>query len=235
VVAKRDDLNMELMVLYNRTGQPEKALEVSRSRSFHPWEGGEGSVAGQYAGAYWLLGRRALEAGDASTALGHFQAGLDFPAHLGELPTESEIIQLIYYTGLACEQLGRKDEARAAFEKALAMKGWLSLIDYYQGLALIRLGKEGEGRAKLSELKKRAAELAESGIQPNYFYYGNPNPTFEEDPKKQQRIYFTLLVGLACLGLGDLPGAKSALGQVLAVDPANLVAYEELSRLTANG
>jgi hypothetical protein len=73
--------------------------------------------------------------------------------------------------------------------------------------------------------------LAESGLQPNYFYYGNPNPTFEEDPKQEQRVTFTLLVGLACLGLGDLPGAKSALGQVLAADPANLAAHEALKRL----
>jgi len=42
---------------------------------------------------------------------------------------------------------------------------------------------------------------------------------------------FTLVVGLACLGLGDLNGAKDALGQVLAADPANLIAYEELKRL----
>ena len=81
------------------------------------------------------------------------------------------------------------------------------------------------------DLKQRAAALAETGLPPNYFYYGNPNPTFEEDPKKEQRLTFTLLVGLACLGLGDMPGARSALGQVLAVDPANLLAHEELKRL----
>jgi tetratricopeptide (TPR) repeat protein len=231
VVEKRDDLNMTLMALYNRTGQPDKALEVSGSRSFHPWEGGEGSVAGQYTAACWLLGRTALESGQAERALQHFQAGLNIPPNLGELPPDSERAQLVYFCGLAHEQLGQPDQARQAFQQVLAISGGLSPVDYYQGLALMKLGQDEEARAKLVDLKRRAAELAESGLQPNYFYYGNPNPTFEEDPKQEQRVTFTLLVGLACLGLGDLPGAKSALGQVLAADPANLAAHEALKRL----
>jgi hypothetical protein len=98
-------------------------------------------------------------------------------------------------------------------------------------MAQIQLGHKADGQALLIDLKKRAAQLAESGIKPNYFYYGNPNPTFEEDPMRGQRLFFTLLDGLACLGLGDLAGAKSALGQVLAADPENLTAFEELKRL----
>ena len=232
VVAKRDDLALELMVLYNRTGQPEKALELSGSRSFHPWEGGEGSVAGQYTSACWLSGRKALEEGDATGALKHFEVGLNFPAHLGELPSEAETIQLLYFSGLAQASLGNPEKAREAYEKVLASKGWgISPVDYYQGLALARLGRVDEGRSKLTEMKKHAAILVETGHKSNYFYYGNPNPTFEEDPKKAQQPYFILLVGLACLGLNDRPGAKSALGQVLAIDPANLIAYEELKRL----
>ena len=80
-------------------------------------------------------------------------------------------------------------------------------------------------------MKKHVLELSETGIPPNYFNTGNPNPTFEEDPRKQQRLHFTLMVGLACLGLGDIPGATSALRQVLTVDPSNIVAHEELMRI----
>ncbi len=232
VVAKRDDLMMELMVLYNRTGQPEKALEVSRSRSFHPWEGGEGSVSGEYASACWLLGRKDLEAGDAGGALKHFQAGLASQPHLGELPGEDDIIRLEYYSGLAHAALGDPEKAKALFEKTQSARSWgLSAVDYYKAMAQIQLGHKSEGQAMLIDLKKRVAQLAESGIKPNYFYYGNPNPTFEEDPIKAQRLFFTLLGGLACLGLGDLAGAKNTLGHVLAVDPENLTAFEELKRL----
>jgi len=231
VVEKRDDLALGLMALYCRTGQPGKALEVARSRSFHPWEGGEGAVAGQYTTACWLLGRAALEAGEAQAALEHFQAGLAIPPNLGEIAPASETAQLTYYSALAHAQLGQADEARRAWQQVLTIRGELSLVAYYQGLALMKQGQEAEGRARLAELKRRAEELAVTGLKPDYFYYGNPNPTFEEDPKLEQGLTFTLLVGLACLGLGDGAGAKSALSQVLAADPANLAAHEALKRL----
>jgi len=231
LVAKRDDLNMNLMALYNRTGQPEKTIAVAHSRSFHPWEGGEGAVAGQYTAACCLLGRTALEAGDAAGALEHFEAGLHQPAQLGELPPNGDIAQLHYYAGVAHQRLGQPDAARQAFEQALAVKGSLSPVEYYQGLALMALGRSEEGRARLADLKQRAAALAETGLAPDYFYMGNPNPTFEEDPRQEQRLNFTLLVGLACLGLGDEAGARAAFSQVLAADPANLAAHEELRRL----
>lgn len=231
VVIQRDDLTTELMALYNRTGAPEKALALCQGRNFHPWEAGEGSVASQYTSAHWLLGRQALDTGDAGRALEHIQAGLAWPSSLGELPSDADTTQLLYYAGLAHAALGDADGAAAAFEGVLASKSQMIEVEVYQGLALLRQGREEEGRARLTALKRRAAELAETGIAPNYFFYGNPNPTFEEDPKKGQRLYFTLLGGLACLGLGDVVGARSALGQVLAADPANLVAYEELRRL----
>ena len=232
VVIQRDDLVMEWMGLYNRMGQPEKALALSKSRSFHPWEGGEGTVGRQYASACWLLGRMALEAWEANKALGYFTAGLDFPASLGEIAGPGETSQLTYFAGLAHAALEEEAKAREAYEKVVAMKGWgLSLADYYRGLALIRLGRVDEGRASLESLRKQASTMAESDPKLNYFYYGNPNPTFEEDPRKAQRPHWILLNGLASLGLGDQTGARSALGQVLAIDPANLLAYEELKRL----
>jgi tetratricopeptide (TPR) repeat protein len=234
VVTKRDDLITELMALYNRTGQPEKALEFCHSRQFHPWEGGEGSVATQYATAHWLMGCSALDSGDPGTALNHFLTGSEPPVQVGELPPASEIVRLVYYSSLAYEKLNERDKAHAAFERVVAMKRTRLEVDYYRGLALLNLSKEEEGRAILSHLKSCALERAEIGVKPNYFFYGNPNPTFDEDPKRQQRIYYTLLVGLACIGLGDLAGAKNALNQVLAVDPANVWAFAELKRLKMN-
>ncbi|MFN8475072.1 MAG: DUF5107 domain-containing protein [Anaerolineae bacterium] len=231
VVVQRDDLMTELMALYNRTGRPAKALELCEGRSFHPWEAGEGSVASQYTSAQWLLGRAALDADEAGQALEHFQAGLAWPSSLGELPSDADTTQLLYYSGLAYAALGDDEGAATAFERVLASKSDLMEVEVYKGLTLLRQGKTDEGCARLAALKHRAAQMAETGVAPNYFFYGNPNPTFEEDPKKQQRLYFTLMGGLACLGLGDVPGARSALGQVLAVDPANLLAHEEMRRL----
>ena len=40
--AQRDDLSIEYAALLNRAGRHREAYERVMSRSFHPWEGGEG-------------------------------------------------------------------------------------------------------------------------------------------------------------------------------------------------
>ena len=39
LVEERDDCSIALATLMNETGAPEKALELSQNRRFHPWEG----------------------------------------------------------------------------------------------------------------------------------------------------------------------------------------------------
>ena len=45
---RRDDLSVERVTLYNQLGEYEKAKSLIASRKFHPWEGGEGKISGQY-------------------------------------------------------------------------------------------------------------------------------------------------------------------------------------------
>ena len=231
VTTLRDDLTIHLMSLYNRLGQPQKALEIVSARFFHAWEGGEGSVAGQYSNAHWILGRQALESGDAQTALQHFQVGLVFPENLGEHPFEGTYVHLIYYKGLAQTALGQPDQARASFEEIRAMRGGWSPVGLWKALAQIQLGQAEEGRAEMLRIKREAEAEADKPFAWNYFYSGNPNPTFEEDNQKLQHLNATFMAGMAAAALGDVPGARSALGQVLAADPSNLMAWEEYRRL----
>ena len=48
LVERRDDLSVERVTLYNQLGEYEKAKSLIASRKFHPWEGGEGKISGQY-------------------------------------------------------------------------------------------------------------------------------------------------------------------------------------------
>src|SRR4029079_8029814 len=48
LVEQRDDLTIELISLLNQLGRPEDAFDLIAGRTFHPWEGGEGKVTGQY-------------------------------------------------------------------------------------------------------------------------------------------------------------------------------------------
>ena len=76
---QRDDCTLALATLYNLTGKPEQALAILTSRRFHPWEGGEGSVLRPFTTAHPLIGRKALDVGDAATALGHFTGAMATP------------------------------------------------------------------------------------------------------------------------------------------------------------
>lgn len=230
VVNQRDDLIIEQISLCNRLGQPEKALQIAAGHTFHAWEGGEGRVAGQYANAHWLLGRQALEANQPAQALEHFQKGLEVPENLGVVPFAQETIHLVYYLGLAQAALGQTEAAKASFEQVAATPGWMHAA-YYQALALRQLGKEAEAVEKLRSLSHEMAKLVENGPQFNYFFSGKPSPIFEDDLKIYNRHAYLTALGLARLGLGDKVGARSAFGQALSLNPANLFAHEELRRL----
>jgi tetratricopeptide (TPR) repeat protein len=48
LVDEREDLLLEYVTLLNHFGRHEEALGILMTRKFHPWEGGEGKVTGQY-------------------------------------------------------------------------------------------------------------------------------------------------------------------------------------------
>ncbi len=142
-VNERDDLTIELVTLYNQTGRSEKALSILSSRRFHPWEGGEGLVSGQYVAAHLLLGRAALDGEDATVALRHFEAARRYPQNLGEgkhlLAQETDID---YFSGTALSMLGRRKEAEANWRAAAETKPDISSFAYYRALARRNLGDE---------------------------------------------------------------------------------------------
>ena len=55
LVGQRDDLCIEYISLLNLLGQPEAAYAQLMTRTFHPWEGGEGKVTGQYVASLTAL------------------------------------------------------------------------------------------------------------------------------------------------------------------------------------
>ena len=57
---QRDDLYLERITLYNQLGQYQTARALLAVRQFHPWEGGEGKVVGQYLISHIELAKQAL-------------------------------------------------------------------------------------------------------------------------------------------------------------------------------
>ena len=153
LVLTRDDASVALATLFNLLDRPQDALDLLRSRRFHPWEGGEGAVLRQFTTAHLLLGRRALEAGELELAHSHFTSAMDTPDLLGEkyhlLQAKADVN---YWIGRSLQALGRSDEARAAFEASASEQGDFSEMaitahspfTYFRGLSLRELGREDD-------------------------------------------------------------------------------------------
>jgi tetratricopeptide (TPR) repeat protein len=235
LVEQRDDLYVEQVTLLNQVGGPEEALRALKARRFHPWEGGEGKVSSQYVTAHLLLGRRALETGDAEMALEHFEAAQSYPDNLGEgkhlLTPEGD---LRYFAGLARKALGDEEGSKSCFRKAASTETPPSRMTYYRALAMKELGEEGASVRQLEGLLAFTEKQEYSEVKIDYFATSLPNfLIFEDDLQKRSRVECMFLKGLAYLGLEQTSEAKRAFRDVLALDPNHLWAQEELAVLTS--
>jgi tetratricopeptide (TPR) repeat protein len=226
LVLERDDCTIALAGLYNLTGDPGKALEIVTSRRFHPWEGGEGAVLRQFTTAHLLLGRKALDNGDAKTALDHFTGAMQTPESLGEayhlLQAKADVN---YWIGRTLKASGRLAESKDHFKRSAGESGDFSEmavtahspLTYFRGLSLRELGHEYQAKVVFEDLKAYAtAKLGETAAI-DYFATSLPNLlVFEEDLQARRDAENHLLIALACHGLDDIAGAQSHLAKTLA-------------------
>ena len=237
LVEQRDDLTVELVGLYNQTGRPETALDLLGARRFHPWEGSEGLVSGQYALAHFLLGRKDLEAADAGAALQHFEAARSYPPNLGEgkhLLTEER--HLDYFSGLALASLGRSDDARRRWEAAASASIGFNFHTYYRALSLAALGREAEAETVLEELRSFAERQMKVAVKIDYFATSLPNfMLFEDDLEQRNRVECLFLRGLANQGAGRATEACADYRQALDLDRNHIWAQEALRSVGKDG
>jgi tetratricopeptide (TPR) repeat protein len=231
LVDQRDDLTLELVTLYNQLDQPERALSLLESRRFHPWEGGEGLVSGQYVAAHLILGRAALLRNQAAEALRHFEAARRYPPNLGEgkhlLTLETD---LDYFSGLALSLLGRTDEAAQNWEAAAKASPGNNRYAYYRAMALFQLGDKQAAISALEHLLEAAEKQMQAKVKIDYFATSLPNfLLFEDDLQKRNQIDSLFLRALAFLGLGNLERAAEDLKRTLELDKNHLWAHVELT------
>jgi tetratricopeptide (TPR) repeat protein len=218
----RDDATVELCALYNETAQAQKALDLLTSRSFHPWEGGEGKVLRQYTAARLLLGQVALSAGDAAKALEHFNLAMETPDRLGEkyhlLQAKADVI---CWQGMALRALGRDLEAVAKFQEAAAessdFQGMavtaFSELSIFKALALRELGRDAEAREVLEALAAYARAEMRIPAKIDYFATSLPNLlVFEEDIQEAKKTRMEHLLNQA---LRHLPSTSTEIAGAL--------------------
>lgn len=227
----RDDLYLEKVTLYNLLGNNEKALELLMSRKFHPWEGGEGKVTGQYLLACTELARKAIGLKDYKLALSHLKASLVYPNNLGEGKLcGAQENDSYYWMGCAYDGLGEAEKAIACWEKAaVGLSEPTAAMFYndqqpdkifYQGLALIKLGRTGEAYSRFNKLRDYGEKHLFDIVEIDYFAVSLPDLLiWDDDLTKRNEQHCHYLMGLGYLGLGAKDKAKEFFTRVLNANP----------------
>ncbi|MCF2443415.1 DUF5107 domain-containing protein [Dyadobacter sp. CY345] len=229
-VEKRDDLYLQLAALYNLNGEPEKALELIENRQFHPWEGGEGKVSGQYQFALAGMALESLANENYQEATAQLKKSLTLPYNLGEgkLPDAPEN-DILYWLGCASEGLNESDQAADYFEKATKGNSEPSAAIFYndqqpdkifyQGLAWKKLG----GNEKANEIFEKLISYGESHqndqVTLDYFAVSLPDLLiFDSDLGLLNKIHCIYITALGHQGMENYQLAEVLFKKVLEED-----------------
>lgn len=230
LVNSRDDLSIEYIQLFNQLEQFETAKALIDSRKFHPWEGGEGKITGQYMHCRVELAKKALKEEKFAEALELLIQTDAYPHHLGEgkLPNTEEN-DIYYYKGLAYKGLGETDNAKKMFVKATIGSSEPQQAFFYndsqpdkifyQGLAWIVLGDDAKAEMCFNNLIKHGEKHLNDNCRIDYFAVSLPDlAIWDEDLNVRNLIYCKYVMGLGLLGQGNKEGAAKLFSEILQLD-----------------
>jgi tetratricopeptide (TPR) repeat protein len=212
---ERDDLCIERITLYNQLGEYETARQLIASRRFHPWEGGEGKVTGQYVLCRVELAKQAIAERQYETALQLLNETDVYPHNLGEGKLiNAEENDVHYYKGIAYRALGDSENATAYFRRATCGSSEPRQAFFYndaqpdkifyQGLAWRALGEEDKARSCFNKLIACGEKHLFDTCKIDYFAVSLPDlAIWDDDLNVRNQIHCYYIMGLGYAGLGD--------------------------------
>ena len=230
LVERRDDLSVERVTLYNQLGEYEKAKSLIASRKFHPWEGGEGKISGQYIICRIELAKKAIAEKRYQDAIDLLRETEYYPFNLGEGKLAgAEENDIHYFMGCAYEGLGDKENAELYFRKATVGSAEPAIAFFYndqqpdkicyQGLAWRKLGDEKKARSRFNKLINHGEQHLFDHVKIDYFAVSLPDLLiWKDDLNLRNQIHCNLVMGLGYLGLNDRKTAERFLGKVRELD-----------------
>ncbi|WP_295124865.1 DUF5107 domain-containing protein [uncultured Chitinophaga sp.] len=242
LVQWRDDLYLEYVTLHNQQGQYEAAAALLAAKKFHPWEGGEGKVTGQYLVSHTSLARQYLQARQPLKALQSLDKAAYYPENLGEGKLYgAQENDIFYLRGLAYEQLQEEQHAIQNWQQAT--KGISEPVQaifyndpqpdkiFYQGLAWLKLGRTDTASAIFEKLMTFGAKHAADHIEIDYFAVSLPELlVFDADLDQKNRVHCMYMQALGLLGhaFAGKPGYAAQAEKMLAA-----VVKEDVNHLGA--
>ncbi|WP_256759667.1 DUF5107 domain-containing protein [Cohnella sp. WQ 127256] len=230
LVQARDDLYVEYVTVHNMLKLHTEAVQLLTSRLFHPWEGGEGKVTGQYVLAHVELAKGLLHSKQYEQALEHLHKALVYPDNLGEGKlTGAQENHIYYYIGCAYEGLGLPVEAQEAYiqasqgleEPASAMyyNDQPPEMIFYQGLAWSKLKDSKQSNKRFHKLVDYAEKHMFEEVKIDYFAVSLPDfLVFEDDLNIRNQIHCRFMMGLGLIGLGQFAKAREQFELVVTLD-----------------
>ena len=233
VALMRDDLTAELLNLWNITGQTGLAAQTLAGRTFHPWEGGEGKVTGQYLINQQRRAIAAIDRGQLEEARELLRAALTYPLNLGEGRLAGQSDNDIWYLlGLCAERQGEREQAQAAYREAA--KGGSSLdagryyndqpVDYlfYQALAFNRTGQAEKAAEMFKGFIAWASAHRDDPVQSDFFAVSLPDLVALDGDARSAHLQHCLFVSaLGHLGLGEVDKFKQIVSELLDINPSH--------------
>jgi tetratricopeptide (TPR) repeat protein len=216
LVDYRDDLYLERATLYNQLVQYEKAFELIRTRKFHPWEGGEGKVTGQYVFSLTEMAKQANQSKEYEKAIDLLEKAQVYPENLGEGKLYgAQENAIFYWLGNAYLGLGETEKGKQYW--GMASSGISEPVPavfyndqqpdtiFYQGLALIKLGKNEEAKARFNKLIDFGRAHLNDEFKLDYFAVSLPDlQIWDDDLTKRNRQNCMNLIGLGEEGLAKI-------------------------------
>ena len=216
LVEERDDLYLERATLYNELGLYDKAYQLIMNRKFHPWEGGEGKVTGQYVLSLIEMAKKAIEAKAYEKAIDLLNQARQYPENLGEGKLfGAQENEIFYWLGCAFEGAGMTDQAvecrhiasRGLKEPATAIFYNDQQADtiYFQGMALKHLNRIKEAKERFESLIRFGELHLNDAYKLDYFAVSLPDLLiWDDDLTKRNNENCQKLIRLGELGLSQL-------------------------------
>lgn len=227
---KRDDLTLERITLLNLMGRYREAKDLLDSHIFHPWEGGEGKVSGQYQISRLELAKIAMSQKKYLEAIKLLKECLVYPFNLGEGKLYGAQENDFYYLlGRCYLELEKPEIAKECFEKATEGPTEPAAALYYNdakpdkifyaGLAYRALGNENKARSYFNKLVNFGLQHYHDDVKMDYFAVSLPDlMIWDGDLNESNRKHCLYMLALGEYGLGNYKKSEKYLKQLMDMD-----------------